>query len=303
MDNSALMKRYEAAVQSFVDKVRSDPNVIAVIVYGSVSHGTVWEHSDIDMTVIVRDQKLENKGYGIYEDDILINIDLVQRSDLRRYMDKEIAGSVNHSFSATSKIVYTTDDSLYAYMEENKQIGKRDMERSLFLTTGWVMGSMLKIRKWIEVKHDLDYARFYIFNAANAIAVMEVTSRYEVPTREAILQAAKLNPPLMDKFFYQPMSAPMTAEAIYALMAEMDQYLMGHMEAIQRAADECFGDGEIKTGTQVSRFYKTSLHALDTTLDYLCEKGYLIRVSQVIRLTPKSKPAVDEMAYIKSIEN
>lgn len=300
MDNTLLLERYENAVRSFVDKVRGDPNVIAVIVYGSVAHGTVSENSDIDMKVIVRDQKLDNRSFGVYEDDILLNVDIEQRSELKRYMEKEITGSVNHSFNATSKIVYTTDDSLYAHLEDFKKIGKHDMERALFYSAGGVVGCINKIHKWIEVKNDLSYARLYVLYAANNIANMEVTSHYEVPTREAVLQAAKLNPPLMDKFFYRPLAGPMTADEMYTLMHDMDDYLATHLDAIARIADECFGDGEIKTGTQIARFYKSSLHALDATLEFLCNKGYLTRVSQTIRLTPKSRPLVEEMAYIKT---
>ena len=296
----ALAARYDAAVESFVDKVRGDPNVIAVIVYGSVAQGTVWEKSDIDMKVIVRDQKLDNTHYGLYEDDLLLNVDVEPRSVLKRYMERAVAGGIDHSFGATSRIVYTTDESLYDYLEDLKKIGQRDLDRALFWMAGGVAANMEKIRKWIEVKRDLDYARLYVMYAANCIAQMDVCSRYTVPTREAILQSAAANPPLMDKFFYQPLAAPMSAEALYALLDEMAQYLAGHRDALIRAAEACFGDGEMKTGTQISRFYQTSIHAIDYILDYLCDLGYLTRVSQTIRLTPKSRPSVEEMAYIKT---
>ena len=104
----------------------------------------------------------------------------------------------------------------------------------------------------------------------------------------------------MTKFFYGPISQPLAQEALFALLNEMDAYLMTHFDAVTRIADECFGDGEIKTGTQVARFYKSSIHFMHDGLEYLCDKGYLIRVSQTIRLTPKSRPIVEEMAYVKA---
>lgn len=64
----ALKQRYMAAVQSFIDKVKDDPAVIAVIVSGSLAYDVVWEKSDIDMTIIVRDQVLKNESYCIVED-------------------------------------------------------------------------------------------------------------------------------------------------------------------------------------------------------------------------------------------
>ena len=296
-----LEQRYNEAILSFIDKIRSDPNVIAVIVYGSVSHGTLWEKSDVDMTVVVRDQKLEHKSYGIYEDNILINVDLIQRSDFKRGMEKSLTGSVGHSFGATSRIMYTTDDSLYEYLEDYKKIGRADVEKALFFMIDGLLGIMEKVEKWLVVKNDPTYARYYIMMAADAIAKIEVCSRYQVPTREAILQARELNPGLIDKFYYKPMSGEMTEQEIYALLKEMEGYILTHIDAVVSVAADFFGDGEIKTGTQIFSHFKTGLHFLHPILDFLCDKGYLEKISQTIRLTPKSKLAVEEMAFIMHV--
>ena len=297
MENT-LSKRYDEAIQSFVDKVQSDPNVVAVIVYGSVSHGLVWEKSDIDMTVVVRDQKLTQTQFGIYEDHILLNVDLCQRSDMKRNMEKSLTGSTGHSFGAASKIIYTRDDSLYEYFEDYKQVGRSDVEKELFHLANWLISDMEKIEKWLVVKRDPVYSRYYILKAADVIAQMEVCSRYQVPTREAILQARGLNPRLMDKFYDQPMSRAMSEEEIYGLLGDMDAYIMTHQDAIVNVLADIFGDGEIKTGTQISRYFQSSMHALHPILDFACEKGFLDKISQTIRLTPKSRPAVEEVAFI-----
>lgn len=293
-----VAQRYDEAIQSFVDKVKSDPNVIAVIVYGSVSHGDAWEKSDIDMNVVVRDQKLVHKTYGIYEDNILINVDLCQRSDLKRWMEKSFTGGIGHSFGATSKIVYTTDDSLYEYYEDYKRLGQADMEKTIFQDVNWLLGLMEKVEKWLVVKNDPLYSRYYLLKAADVVAQIEVCSNYTVPTREAILQASKINPELMDKFYRTPMSRDMSEKEIYELLDEMEKYIMKHIDAVVSVATEFFGDGEIKTGTQITSHFNMPLHYLHPILDFLCDKGYLEKISQTIKLTPKSKPSVEEMAFV-----
>lgn len=293
-----LVKRYNDAVASFVAKVQDDPNVIAVIVYGSVSHGTLWQKSDIDMTVVVRDQNLKNTSYGLYEDDIQLNVNLVKRSELKRFMERDLTGSIDHSFSTTSKIVYTKDESLYEYFESNKKVGKADMERSLFFMASGLVGCMYKVEKWLKVKKDITYARLHLIYASNIIAQMEVCRQLYVPTREAILQATKLNPALMDKFYYKPMAGNMSESEIYDLLDEIDKFLMDNIESIINVLNECLGDGEIKTGTYISNFFKTNLHYIDSLLDYLCDKEIIHKLSQTIRITPKSKMAVDEIAFI-----
>jgi predicted nucleotidyltransferase len=298
---AALQKRYEDAVMSFVEKVKKDQNVIAVFVYGSISHGTVWENSDTDVVVLVRDQRLDNKEYALYEDNLQINAELYQYSDFKRHLEKAPAGSIWHGFGSTYRLMYTAEESLRDYIEEYRKIGKYDMEKALFFSAEIVVNCIYKTRKWINVIDDLEYARYYaINNGAREIACMEVTSSFMAPTREAILQAAKINPGLMEKFFYKPMRGPMTKEELERYADDMDGYLAGHFDALARIADDCFGDGDMKTGTQISRFYGGGMHGLDSLMNYLCEKGYLIRVSQTIRLTPKSRPLVEETAYIKA---
>ena len=298
MANQDQMKRYLAAVDSFVDKVRGDPNVIAVILYGSVAQGTAWEKSDVDITVVVRDQNLAHDNYGIYEDNITFGLDICRRSDIKRTMEKALTGSVGHSFGTTSKIIFSRDDSLYEYFEEYKNIGRSDMEKAIFNAANWLLGLMDKIEKWLVVKNDATYARYYALKAADVIAQMEVTSRGEVPTREAILQAAALNPGLMDTFYYDPMNRTMDEQDLRGLLKKMDGYIASHMDAILRVAQEFFGDGEIKTGTMVSKHFQSDMHFMHAILDYLCDRGHLYKVSQTIRITPKSRPSVEEVAFI-----
>jgi len=290
--------RFRAAVDSFVDKVRDDPNVIAVIIYGSVAQGTAWEKSDIDVTVVVRDQKLVNTDYGIYEDNITFGLDICQRSELKRWMEKSFGGSFGHSINATSKIVFTRDDSLYEYFEDVKKIGRADRDRCVFEMVNGLLGMMAKIEKWLVVRHDVTYAQLYVLKAAEEIARLEVVSKGDVPTREAILQAAAVNPCLMETFYNAPMSHPMTEQEIRALLEKMEEYIQTHMGAVLSVAEDYFGDGEIKTGTMVSKHFHTNMHYMHSILDYLCEKGYLDKISQTIRITPKSKLAVEEVAYI-----
>ena len=69
-------EKHRQALNSFIKRVEKDPHVVAVLLYGSLAYGTVWERSDIDVELIVRDGT-EFKGrlvYVIDEDGIEINI-------------------------------------------------------------------------------------------------------------------------------------------------------------------------------------------------------------------------------------
>ncbi len=296
--STELSKRFKNAVNNFIEKIKTDQNVIAVILCGSLSYDSVWEKSDVDMEVIIRDQKIETKSYCIDEDNLVLNVELIQRSDFKRNLEKSKGGLLNHSAMAKGKIIYTTDESLYEYYEEYKKIGEKDMERAIFDMSIGLIGYMHKIEKWIKVKNDLNYSRFYVLKVVELIAKIEVCRHLEIPTREAILQMKTLNPELYKNFYERPMAGKLSEEELYFLINEIDKYLSSNLEPIINVVKQCLGDCEIKTVTQICKYYKTYSHGIVDMFEYLSEKGIIQKLTQTIRITPKSKMAVEEIAFI-----
>ena len=66
---------------------------------------------------------------------------------------------------------------------------------------------------------------------------------------------------------------------------------------IKKPIIDYMSDGEMKTVTMIAKFFNAEGHFIIGILDYLTEKGVIVKVSQTIRITPKSKLAVEEIAY------
>lgn len=293
-----LTERYLAAAESFISKVKDDPNVIAVIVCGSLAYDQVWERSDIDMTVIVRDQVLKNTSYCIVEDDILINVSLATRSGNKRYMESQIGGSFVQAYLAKGKILYTTDESLYDYFEEYRQIGSDDIARSVFYMACELVYLYDKSRKWLNVKKDPEYAQYYLLKAAEVISRIEVCIQGEPPTREVIQKALTINPELIKPYYDEAMSHLYSEEEIQRGIDGLDSYLKSKLDIIMQPVIEFMKDQEIKTVTLIAKYFRTEGHFIIEIMDYLAEQGLIAKVSQTIRITPKSKRAVEEVGYL-----
>jgi predicted nucleotidyltransferase/predicted transcriptional regulator len=298
VDPEKIREKYEAAVKSFVDKIKVDQNIIAVIVSGSLAYDTVWEKSDIDLTVVIRDQSLDIEEFCIDEDEIVLNVHLITRTAFKRSLEKSKGGGFFHSFITKGKIVYSTEDNLYGFFEDARKIGTDDMELSVFYSSADLINLLHKTMKWVYVKNDLRYAQFYILKAGEAIASMEVCLHQEPPTREAIHQAAEFNPELMKTFYEIPMSKVLTRKEIIETIGAIEKYLDDHLDIISRPVLNYMADGEIKTVTMITRYFKFSSHAGSHIFDYLAEKGVIERVTQTIRLTPKGRKTVDEVAFM-----
>jgi uncharacterized protein len=301
MDNiqqAELKEWFNAAVDSFVSKVKDDPNVIAVIVCGSLAYDVVWEKSDIDMTVVVRDQTLKNTSYSIIEDGILINVALVVRSDFKRWLEKSIGGSFSQSYFSKGKIVYTTDDSLYEYYEEMKAIGRDDIALSAFYLGCELVGIYEKCQKWLIARKDPLYAQYFLLKAAETIARMELCLNGEPSSRESIQKALKLNPEVITPFYQDAMSHHFSEEEVAKAIEKIDRYLEQRLDILKRPVIEFMSDEQIKTSTLISKHFHAESHFIIGIFDYLAEKGVIEKVSQTIRITPKSKLAVEEIGFL-----
>ena len=297
MEQEKIKQRYLEATRSFIDKVKEDPNVIAVIVAGSLAYDQVWEKSDIDMTLIVRDQVLKNESYCIVEDDITINVYLIVRSGFKRYLDSLQGGSFGHSYFSRGQIMYCTDDSLIEYFEDFRHMGSDDQALSIFIIACELVHHCDKCRKWLTVKKNPLYAQFYLLKAADNIARMEVCLHGESPSREAILKAYTLNPEMITPFYQGAMSHHYTVEEIEAAIVKLEGYLEQHLDVIKKPVVEYMADGEMKTVTMITKYFRTDSHFITGIFDFLCEMGVIAKVSQTIRITPKSRKAVEELAY------
>lgn len=297
-DHNSVNKRYQDAVDTFVEKVKKDINIIAVLLYGSLAYDTVWEKSDIDITVIIRDQKIETRSYAVDENGITINVSLVQRTSFMRGMERAVAENI----MARGRMIYCTDLSLEEFFEENKLFGESDIELAIFYTFPYAHGLYEKACKWLKIKKDLLYTRLYILKNAELIASMEILrlGNGETPGREAVLRALELNRPLMEAFYVKPLTEQLDEAQLYGLLDMMMNYFRSLTPYISAPAIDYMSDHEIKTITMLSKHFHVDSHAISHIFEFLQEEGIVERVNQTIRITPKGRPVVEELAYLYS---
>jgi uncharacterized protein len=190
----ALRARFQAAIDSFVDKVRPDPNVLAVIVAGSVAYDIIWEKSDIDMTVIVRDQNLKTTSYALVEDGITLNLWVSPRSEFRRELDRQVGGSWLHSYLAKGKVVYASDESLITFFEAARDIGDEDRALSAMTHATHLVHDMHKCRKWLGAGRDPLLAQFTLCMMAESLAHMHLCLEGEPASRQSIRKVMARTP-------------------------------------------------------------------------------------------------------------
>jgi predicted transcriptional regulator len=296
--NQNINALYHAAVESFVDKVRDDPNIIAVFLAGSLAYDTVWEKSDVDISVIIRDQPIATKSYSIDENNIILNVTLYTRSDFVKQLGKLKGGSFLHSYLSKGKFVYTNDESLRSLVDDIRVIGDDDLELSFFAYACYLIGDMEKVEKWLTVKNDPMYAVHHLLKAADNLANMYLILQHQPISREATMLVSRQDPVFMEPFYQRPLSGQMTSGEVKNSLLKMETFLDDHLSLLAHPAVSFLEDGEIKTVTELCNHFNIDSHSITHIFEYLVQKGILDKVSQTIRITPKGRKCVEEVAFM-----
>jgi hypothetical protein len=298
LEQTALKQRFEQAIETFIEKVKGDVNVIAIFVGGSFAYDVLWEKSDIDMMIIVRDQKLINESLCLGEDGLTINVSLIPRSRFKRGLESAVGGSFFQSFMAKGKVVYSTEESFYEYMEDIGVIGEDDQALTALNMAGVLISTLHKAQKWLVARHDLLYAQYFLLKAAETIANMELCLQRIPSSRSAIQKAMELNPEIMQAFYLDPMSHTLSEAEVVEKLERLDRYIEDKIPLFQKPILAYLADQEIKTTAMVARQLRSDGPMIIDVMEYLAEKKVIEKVSQAIKLTPKGRMNIEEIGFL-----
>ena len=154
-----IEKQYYEAVDSLVNKVQKDPNVLAAIVAGSFSHAQVWEKSDLDVEIIGKDGIRPTKDFfSLVENGVNIHANLTPRNSFKKSIESAQQGSFLHSYFSHSKLLFSRDQSITEWYDKNasrENIGERDKQLQLINVMDDTLPSLIYAEKQFYVNKDL----------------------------------------------------------------------------------------------------------------------------------------------------
>ena len=298
MNQSKIHARFEAALNAFVDKIKSDPNVLAVSVVGSFANDTVWEKSDMDTCVLVRDAKLAAKSYCIEEDGLIINVSLETLFNFKRGLERSLGGGMENSMIMQAKIVYTKDESLHDFVKDVQKIGKDDAALSFFVDASSLIYYMEKIEKWLTVKNNPMYAQMWVVFSASCYANMRLILDGKPTSREAVLKVMEYAPEQIELVYNRPLEGQMTSDDVWDVLKMYRKFLEENIDLLKIPVENYMSDGEVRTVTNLSKHFRMESHHAYHVFDFLDEMGVVARVTETVRITPKSRRAAEEVAFM-----
>ena len=296
--------RYRAALDSLCEKLQRDRNVVAALVYGSVAYDTVWEKSDIDMTIVV-DEGNAGEWLTLAEDSISIHAAVTPRSEFRKMLGGALQGSFPDSTLARSQLLFCNDPALAAQYEERpRKLGERDQRIQLLASGTNALPPFDKARKWHAVKDDLDTTTQWIIGTAAALARIEVVAAADNPGREVIPQAMAINPDFFRIVHTDLLAGPRDHAHLAAVLEAIEQYLDDHTELCFAPLLELLAQAAAPVGSrELNQHFsrQMGITGIDIACDWLAERGFLEKLALPIRLTKSSRVSVHEAAYAARI--
>jgi predicted nucleotidyltransferase len=295
-----VRQRYKEALDVLVEKLKQDPYILAAILFGSLSYDTVWEKSDIDLILIGKDEKKPNRYFSLVQDGINVHAILFPRSKFRQWLEGGLQGSFVHSSFVRSTLLFSRDETFREFYENTSRVGARDRELQLMLKANWLLALLTKSEKWLVVKKDPAYSFLWLLYAVTELANIEVILHNEVPGREVIHQALKLNPEFFGAIYTDMVHGEKSEATMRRALKLVDDYLDEKIYLLFKPIlDYLAEEGGIRTTWEMNEYFKKQVQTqgLDIAYEWLADRGIISKVPQPLRLHEKSPITVDEAAY------
>ena len=302
-------QKYETALEMLVEKLQEDRNILAAILFGSLSYDTVWEKSDIDLMLVSGDGKRPtkvNKGehsFYLTEADVNIHALLHSRSEFKKMIEGSLRSSFIHSAFSKSRLLFTRDESIRKLYDKVLVMGSKDRQIQLMLAGGSVLPALYKAEKFLVIKNDPQYSFIWLTFMYPGLAKIECYLHGEIAGREVIQQALKLNPEFFSAIYTHLIDQPKTNDRVGEALKMIDDYLLQKIPLLfQPVLDFLEEGGTIKSATEILHWGSHQIYSPWAVMicEWLADKGIIDRASSPIRLTTKSLVEMEEMAFYYS---
>ncbi|OLS32777.1 MAG: hypothetical protein HeimAB125_05520 [Candidatus Heimdallarchaeota archaeon AB_125] len=298
---ASIRARYEKALGDYVEKIKHDPYVIAVVLGGSLAYYDVGEDSNLDTMIIVKDNADSATHRVFTEEGITIDSFVMKRDRFRRHLEGIIQGGQYHSFFSKAKILYTTDDSLRDYIKDSNYFGSKDREIQLLNFYSGAFYSMYKTRKFLYIVGDVYGSYSFYMQMVSCLAQIEVTLEGIIPLREVIQQALKLNPTVFNKVFIEASEMKKTEENMTEMIKACEEYLDERMEIAYKPVLDYLADvGEFRTLQEIREYLesKSGQRLPFLNLREIVRRGWVLDSVEEKRITDRSQPLLHEPSFL-----
>lgn len=149
--------QYQNAFNSIVERLKQSESILAIMVFGSMVTGDLWDESDIDLFVVMDEKDEYVQNIFTEENEVPVHIKLMGKDKFLQLYEEDLRGGFIHRIFASSKLVFSKDSEITMRYDNGRYYPDFDRER-------WNMVYLGKLLKNIGV------CKKYVFNDGMYIA-------------------------------------------------------------------------------------------------------------------------------------
>lgn len=308
--DTGKIARFELALNQLIERLRDDRYVLAVVLVGSLSAGTIWRREALRLWIIEADgvsRRLRSDGNDermyriLVENGINIHAEVIPRSRFRQMVEGTSRTAFSCNYFATRKLVYSIDQSIDNWFEEANTVAVKDKERELLLFSTWTIHAVRHARKLLEIRRDVELAGLEVLQVAQSVACTEIIRSDQVWEQEAIYRAIELSPELFQVLYLDVLAKRKNIKVLATAIDAVDQYLDRHYsEHLKPLLSYLKTQNRIVPLSEISDHFAWSQiypWHLESACEWLEQKGLLDKLSTPFKLTSRSREHVEEPAY------
>ena len=308
--SSAKLSQFHAALDQFVQRVREDRYVLAIVLVGSLREETIWHRESLGLWVIEADgvtRRLRSDGNDerifriLVEDGINIHAEVISRSRFKQMVEGASRTAFSCNFFASRELVYSKDPSIDTWFDQANTVAVKDQEKELLTFSAWTIHAHRHARRRLELKEDLELAKQEVIWAAHSVAHTEIIRHGTVWEEDVIYRAIEMNPELFQVIYLDVLAKRKSKKLLTTALDAIHEYVTTHHnDHLKPLLTFLHKQKRVVPLSEISdQFAYSQLFPwhLESACEWLEENGMLEKLSAPFKLTKRSRDDVEEPAY------
>lgn len=219
-----LIVEYQKVYQVVTQRMKEVPDILAAFVFGSMVTGDLWENSDIDFFVILKDSSPGIRNLYSNEQGVPVHLKVLSKAELMAWRELEVRGGYMHRIFSSSKLVFSKDPEITNRYNDARFYPEKDRRK-------WTLSYLGRLIKSIDSTEKFMYYGNH-YGAYHALMEsMELFASILVNTRGYLISKDTLNVAAgLDQEFRQHYQLLVSGEQLEEKTKIVNRYLKQRLD-------------------------------------------------------------------------
>ena len=142
--------QYQKAFKTIIERLKPSEEVLAVMVFGSMVSGDLWDESDIDLFVILNKKITDIKNIYTEEKNVPVHIKLMSKTKFMQLYEGDLRGGFMHRIFASSRLVFSKDMDITSKYDNSRYYPDIDREKWNLVYLGKILKNISVCKKYLN---------------------------------------------------------------------------------------------------------------------------------------------------------